>query len=666
MRDPYDLVHRTLDRRYAIARVVAEGGFGVVYEADAVALGVKVAIKVLRSEILSSSPEARARFDQEAKLLARLRHPGIVSLTDAAHLDDGTPYLALEWIDGETLDAYLARVGALPLDDALRLLGPVATAIAYAHEQGVVHRDLKPGNVMILRSGGAKVLDFGVARWTAPQGIRTTTSLGEGGTGLSIGYAAPEQYGKEFGPVDGRADQFALAAVVFATLTAKPPFAGDSLTEVMFATCMAQERPSVASTRPELPRAVDAVLRRGLAIRPEDRFPTIRAFWSALEESARHGDAESAAPETAPAAAPKTSAAAALPPVATLPSPVADGGPKTVVSEAIGYAPTQPAPRTGPAGTRRTGGSARPASRDVASPPESAESAPPSRASKTGRTVLALAVVAALGGGGFAVWPLVRPPPPTKPTPKPVTSIAKSASAKADAGAAPTGPCGALADDEVCVAGARISRGPEDCVTASSDPAHKAACPRETVDVKPFAIDKLEVSAERFAKCVASGKCRAIVPAGDATLPMRGVTHDDATAYCAWAKRRLPTDAEWELAAAGAEHRVYPWGNGLPAPTLAVYGAQGPVAVDATPNAATPGGVLHLAGNVAEWTATPADGDDVPWPFGLDPDPEAKRFWVRGGGFDSDWGALRTWAREAWPASHVSPSIGFRCARAVR
>src|SRR5688572_18046271 len=99
MRDPLGIVGTTVDRRYAIRRFVAEGGFGVVYEAEALALAVKVAIKVLRSEILATSPEARVRFEQEARVLARLRHPGIVAITDASHLDDGTPYLALEWID---------------------------------------------------------------------------------------------------------------------------------------------------------------------------------------------------------------------------------------------------------------------------------------------------------------------------------------------------------------------------------------------------------------------------------------------------------------------------------------------------------------------------------------------------------------------------------------
>ena len=278
MRDPYGIVGKTIDRRYAVRRVVAEGGFGVVYEAEAIALGVPVALKVLRVD-LAAGPDVRARFEQEAKLLARLKHPAIVELTDAAHLEDGTPYLVLAWIEGETLEARIRREGPLSPRVVVDLLGPIVSAIAYAHKAGVVHRDLKPANLMIGVDGRPRVLDFGVARWASDLGVHTTTTSK---SGLSLGYAAPEQFGKEFCPIDGRADQFALGAIVYAALTAEPAFAGETLTEVLFATCAKQERPSVAKVRADVPAALDDTLVKALAIKPADRFATIEEFWASL------------------------------------------------------------------------------------------------------------------------------------------------------------------------------------------------------------------------------------------------------------------------------------------------------------------------------------------------------------------------------------------------
>jgi len=660
MRDPYGIVGRTIDRRYLVSRFVAEGGFGVVYEAEAVALGVKVAIKVLRSEIVASSPEARARFDQEARVLARLRHPGIVSITDASHLDDGTPYLALEWIDGETLDRYLERMGALPLDDALRLLGPVANAIAHAHAQQVIHRDLKPSNVMIGRTAErdeAKVLDFGLARWSNANGVRTTS---ESGTGLSIGFAAPEQYGKEFGPVDERADQFALAAVVWASLTAKAPFAGETLTEVMWATCMNPRRPRLAAERPDLPAAVDDVLQRALSIRPEARFNSIKELWTALEEAARHGD--DGGVRTA-RAAPPTEAKGSIPDVATLPSPDLNAmAPRTQVSGSLGIAPTQPAPITGPAGTSPTG--AGPSPRSSRPPPRSepVSAVPSTRASTATRWGILVALGAAVGAAVFAVWPLVAPVGPRPlPSHKPIATSKPAPSVSAHPA---LGPCGVLAESEACIEGTHFIRGPADCATI--DPLHRAACPPTSVEVARFVLDRFEVSVAQWSECVHAGKCPAI-GAPDPKLPMRNVTQANAAEYCAYKKKRLPTDDEWELAAAGKSHRSFPWGNSRPSPALAIYTSAeptpGPAAVDA-PSGETPEHVLHLAGNVAEWTKSSAPST-APWPDGVPPS-EGPRAWVRGGGYDASEDRLQTFAREAYPTDTISPSIGFRCARAPK
>jgi eukaryotic-like serine/threonine-protein kinase len=632
MRDPLGLVGTTIDRRYSVRRFVAEGGFGIVYEAEALALGVKVAIKVLRSEILASNPEARTRFEQEARVLAKLRHPGIVAITDASHLDDGTPYLALEWIDGETLDAFINRIGPLPLEDALAMLGPIARAVAHAHEQQIIHRDLKPSNVMIeTKTRQARVLDFGLARWASPQGIRTST---DSGTGLSIGFAAPEQYGKEFGPVDARADQFALAAVLYAALTAKPPFAGETLTEVMWATCMSPTRPSLVSDRPELPAAIDTVLQRALSIRSEARYASILDFWRALEDAAR--GASDVAPPTFKQG-PPTNTAGTIPQAATLPSPDV-AGPRTDVLHPMMVAATQPAPMTGPAGTKPTGHSPPPSI-----PPSTA---PSTRASPATRWTIVIAIGAAIGAGVFAAWPLVAPAQPPKPPKNNGTQPSTSASTSA----VQNGPCGPIADTEACIVGAKLHRGPPDC--SKDDPAHRAACPREYVDVATFVMDRYEVSYERYAKCTKCPKKE-----GDAQLPVTLIKWADAEKFCAHEKKRLPTDAEWELAAAGPHGRTFPWGNEKATAARAVFNAAGPAVIDSLPMGATAENVFHLGGNVAEWTWSTASPDKIP------ADATGPHAWVRGGSFKSDFDALWTWAREPYSVDLESPTIGFRCAR---
>ncbi len=683
MRDPYGIVGQTIDRRYAVKRVVAEGGFGVVYEAEAVSLGVPVALKVLRLEMQDAGPDVRARFAQEAKLLARLKHPAIVELTDAAHLEDGTPYLVLAWIEGETLDARIRRVGPMELEPVIRLLTPVVGAIAYAHAQGVVHRDLKPANLMFSGDDRARVLDFGVARWANSLAVQTTTTSK---TGISLGYAAPEQYGKEFGPIDGRADQFALAAIVYAVLTAQPAFSGDSMTEILFATCAAKERPSIRKVRPELPESVDVILQRALAIRPQDRYASVEEFWSELSA------AVTGAPLTLPKPQSNVVIASKIPAAVTLPSPqvLGEGAPKTIAEVAFAQTERDGEPPQRPSGkSRASAAPGAPARGFVSAHTVRQGEAPPtsepvSRRSGGTRFIVFLAILGILGGGAYAASALgFFAPSPNgsvgtgSATTKPTVTYKPSAPSASDAGPV-LPPCGLeMLAGELCVLGGRLHRGPYDCKSAGAQLDHKSACPDEIVLVRTFTLDKKEVSGERWKKCEAAGKCPALAAiAADAPdLPVRGMSFADAAAFCAFEQKRLPTDAEWELAAAGAgdTHRLFPWGNATPSDALAVFSTTGedghtlagPSPVGTHVPGATPDGLLDLAGNVSEWTSTPAP-KGAPTAAGPEPTEAERRIWVRGGSYLSGWDALRTWSREAWPESTTGGAIGLRCARTIK
>ena len=712
-RDPFGIVGKLVrvgTGEYAVRRLVAEGGFGLVYEAEWLDRRRRVALKVLKlGDAIAGGydAEARARFEQEARLLVELRHPAIIELLAFDHLPSAqqeapgeapTPFLVLEWIEGETLDAHVAEHGALAPAEAIALLSPVAQAISFAHSHGVIHRDLKPANLLLGRAIDSldrpevpiRVLDFGVARWTSPDAVRTTTTSK---TGLSIGYAAPEQYGKEFGPVDGRADQFALAAILYFALTGASPFAGTSLTEVLFATCAATERPSLTRHRKDYAGPLDDVIRKALALRPDDRFEDVESFFRTVEEASRAMASSTPTPRTDESAT-APSPVGAPPAVATLPSAML---PARASTSSMAFAPTTRAPSADTliAAIEREGAQRAPRTRPTGDPsirtiPLAPDSTPASRASNGGRALLIVALAAAAGAVAYAAIPWLqdggapaRPSTSAKGLPstttRPSISASAAASASASSSTAPVEGCGEIGKDESCIVGGSLHRGPDDCASRGAELDHRAACPRQTVAIATFVLDREEVTQARYAACVAAGKCSAAVVAGvEGDLPARGVRFADAALFCRFDHgKRLPSDDEWELAAAGLEGRTFPWGNARPAATRAVFAAEdarpdGPAIVGSAPAGATTDGVLDLAGNVAEWTSTPAPAS-APTP--ADPEPEAiedvavahsaTRRWVRGGSYRSSWDLLRGWAREAYPETLRSPGIGFRCARSV-
>ncbi len=201
---------------YIVDRELGEGGMGTVYLARHTALDQFVAIKSL-SLMLSRDEALRARFLQEANIQAKLRHPGIVQVL-TADMESEQPSLVMEYIEGKSLSEVLELRGALPIDDALKIMEQVLSAVGYAHRQGVIHRDLKPSNVMVMASGEAKVTDFGIAKVLGSSKLtRTGTAMG------SAHYMSPEQIRRPE-TVDARSDIYSLGCVFYEVLTGRPPF----------------------------------------------------------------------------------------------------------------------------------------------------------------------------------------------------------------------------------------------------------------------------------------------------------------------------------------------------------------------------------------------------------------------------------------------------------
>jgi len=280
--------------RYTVTRELGRGGMGIVYEATDPSIGRTVAIKVINLQFLTGDGEAqllRERLFREARSAGALSHPGIVVVYDVGE-DREMAFIAMEFVDGPSLQQVLQSGGKLPPAEVVEILRQVAAALDYAHRSGVVHRDIKPPNIMLHQGIQVKIADFGIAKiTTAPKFTVTGLVMG------TPAYMSPEQI--EGRDVDGRSDQFSLAVVAYEMLTGTVPFQGKTYVSVVHSIVYG-ERPSARAANPLLPPAFDAVLGRGMAASPEDRFATCAEFVSALN-TALHAAAPPATAGPSPA-----------------------------------------------------------------------------------------------------------------------------------------------------------------------------------------------------------------------------------------------------------------------------------------------------------------------------------------------------------------------------
>jgi len=268
-----------LSDRYVLERELGRGGMSVVFLARDVRHDRHVAIKVFRSDV--GDAQGAERFQREIRLLARLQHPHILPLYDSGTSGE-TSYFVSPWVEGESLRERLKREHQLPVEEAVRLSLEIADALDFAHAREVVHRDIKPENIL-LHDGHAVVADFGIAR-------AMRRSVGEWTTaaGMTLGsptYMSPEQANSER-EIDGRADIYSLATVLYEMLAGEPPFASRSAHMIIAAKLSGTPRP-VRSIRPEVPEALDNALAKALARFADDRFASARAFGASLAASAQ-------------------------------------------------------------------------------------------------------------------------------------------------------------------------------------------------------------------------------------------------------------------------------------------------------------------------------------------------------------------------------------------
>src|SRR5450631_3626733 len=279
-----------LEGSYRITRLLGEGGMGAVYEAIQLRLNKRVAIKLMACR-LAANNDALARFHREADITSRLGHPNLVNVIDFGMSQAGEPYLVMEYLEGEDLEARLRRSGTLPVPLVVHIVKQTASALAAAHAQGVVHCDLKPANVFLLHVPGemefVKVLDFGVSKVKAA-GVKLTKVSVALGTPT---YMSPEQAAGRTDEIDHPADQWALACIAWEMLSGRGPFVADDLS-ALFYQILNLQPPSLLLKVPSLEPEAELVLLRALSKSPRARFPSIREFASAFEAAALGRPAE--------------------------------------------------------------------------------------------------------------------------------------------------------------------------------------------------------------------------------------------------------------------------------------------------------------------------------------------------------------------------------------
>jgi len=302
------LLGQTLAEKYLIEKLIKTGGMGSVYLGKHVLMDKRVAIKVLRPS-LAVDDDVVARFSREAKAASRISHPHAVTVTDFGEDEHGVVFLVMEYLDGLTLKEIIKSEGPMALDRVVEIVRQVSGALDAAHQQGVVHRDLKSDNVMLSQTNGgdwAKVLDFGIAKIQQPQGVRDIDITAPN---LVIGtpqYMSPEQCSQS-GPIDARSDIYSLGIIVFEMLAGRVPFTGESPTVIMMKQVQ-DDPPSILEARPGLPASMGEVVARALAKQPAERFQSAGDFYKAVAASA------AGAGEAAHVAAPVTVANAPVTP----------------------------------------------------------------------------------------------------------------------------------------------------------------------------------------------------------------------------------------------------------------------------------------------------------------------------------------------------------------
>ena len=618
---------------YRLTRVLGHGGMGVVYEAVHATIARRAAVKVLVARG-GLGPDSLARFTREARVASEIRHPGLVQIFDAGALEDGAPYLLMELLEGETLRARLSTTGRIDPDTAARIVRQLASALAAVHARGIVHRDVKPENVMLVADdaieGGerVKLLDFGIAR-SIKDGDRVTCD------GAIIGtptYMAPEQCIPEGTPTTAT-DLYALGILYFEMLAGEPPFHGAA--PLVLRGHVFGQPPLARIEHEETRRLVASLLEKDPARRPSASALASSGSLFPARSELRHS----------PGAFSATERVSSLAPIAAVSSGGRARAPRRsvvvtalAVSLALGFvvvvaarAIRRPARAGNVAGMVRIDGSE----------------------FTMGRSDVEISAECARVGAQCQRATLDREQPAHRVRLSPFFIDAHEAT---------------NADALAWLTAAPI-----------------AIRPDSTTHVARYVVDRasgaLLVDLDATYSGLALDGETVVMRPGFAAKPVVQITWTGARALCAWRGKRLPTEAEWERAARGMTSRRFPWGDDEPRCADVVVARDEGLACEAMPRGAadvddgamdlTPERVHALAGNVSEWVEDAflgpyyADCGDCIDPVQLPASGAAVDVRVVRGGAWSKQLFTHATARSRWNRDAVAGAIGVRCAASV-
>ncbi len=698
--------------RYLIDSELGQGGMSAVYRATDTNLRRVVAIKLIHTH-LSKDPEFVRRFEVEATSVAQLRHPHIVQVYDFNKEND-TYFIVFEFVPGETLQERLTRNGQagrlMPIAEVLKIAEGIGTALQYAHDRDIVHRDVKPANVMLNVDGDAILTDFGIVKIVGgPQHTATGAVLG------TARYMSPDQIRGQ--KVDARSDIYSFGVMLYEMVSGEPPFASDSAMTLMMMH-MNDPIPDVTLVRADAPPALANIIDKAMAKESEQRYQTMSQLLADLHQVQQDPSPNSPSILPLPIPTPRPTEqqepdadptellatqnreSKQTPPIPTPPSEEidVDGAELMEADTAVSLPdPTQTA-------KQQTAPTATIVPTEPPPPPQDNASTAKQGGGKLPFIIIgivALMVIAILlmmfnPFGEDEAQPVVDvtatvaavaptdevdivQPIATESIEEDEIDTAVSPTPNNEPTLAPTeAPTIVPTETPIPIPDGMVLI-PADTFVMGNNAQRDDEAPEHTVTLSAYFIDQFEVSNAQYQACVTDGACNQN-RAGSftrndyrdnpefATYPAVGINWDQAVAFCANAGKRLPTEAEWEYAASGPDKLTWPWGNSFD-PNLSAASTPDTQPVDSFADGRSPFDVFNMAGNVTEWvqdnysTTFYAESDSSQDPL---LDDGSNRHVFRGGSFgNTDSDPYRTSRRFNQSATFSDVDIGFRCAQTI-